>query len=60
MTWFIRTREIAVGGKGVGRFRLTATSDEDGGGPFGLCDHEHATTAEADACPEARNASEKF
>lgn len=60
MVWWIKTREIAIEGKGIGRWRLTATSDEDGGGPFGLCDHEHITAEEADACPEARAASEAY
>jgi hypothetical protein len=42
--------EIAVEGKPTGRWRLTATSDEDGGGPFGDESHDHATAEEALAC----------
>lgn len=29
---------------------MTATSDEDGGGPFGDTSHDHATAEEAEAC----------
>lgn len=61
MAWLIMVREIAADdGTPTGRFRLTATSDEDGGGPFGLCDHEHDTRAEADTCPEACAQSEMY
>lgn len=60
MVWWIRTQEIARGGIGVGKYRQTATSDEDGGGPYGLCDHEHDTAAEASACPDAAAAAERY
>lgn len=60
MAWWIKTLEIAVDGVGIGKYRLTATSDEDGGGPFGLCDHEHETRSEADQCPEANARSEMY
>jgi hypothetical protein len=60
MVWYIMTREIARDGVGTGKFRLTAYSDEGGGGPFGLCEHEHATAAEADACAEAREAATSY
>lgn len=61
MAWFIRTLEIAAAdGTGTGRFRLTATSDEDGGGPWGLCEHEHRTAAAADRCPQARAAAKAY
>lgn len=47
-------------GKGIGRYRLTATSDEDGGGPYGLCPHQHDTIDEAHDCPEAQKESQKY
>jgi hypothetical protein len=61
MAWFIMAREIAdEHGHGVGRFRLTAASDEPVQGPFGLCDHEHASAADADACPDANAAAATY
>lgn len=61
MAWWIRTLEIADNeGKGTGRYRLTATSDEDGGGPYGLCEHEHDSIEEAQNCPDARKEAEKY
>jgi hypothetical protein len=60
MVWWIQTLEITHDGQASGKYRLTATSDEDGGGPFGLCDHEHNTPNEADECVEARNTSSAF
>jgi hypothetical protein len=51
MAWFIQAREIAdTDGEPTGRWRLTATSDEDGGGPFGDTTHDHETPEEAEAC----------
>lgn len=50
MVWFTKARQIAVDGKPTGRYRMTATSDEDGGGPFGDESHDHATPEEAEAC----------
>jgi hypothetical protein len=38
----------------TGKWRLTAISDEDGGGPYGLCEHEHDTPEDAANCAEAR------
>lgn len=60
MVWWIKVLEIAVSGVGIGKYRLTATSDEDGGGPYGLCEHEHDTPEEARNCPEARAQAEKY
>jgi hypothetical protein len=61
MAWWIQVLEIADDqGQGTGKYRLTATSDEDGGGPYGLCEHEHDSIEEAQNCPEARQAAEKF
>lgn len=61
MAWFIMVREIAGDrGEPTGTFRLTAKSDEDGGGPFGLCDHAHGTRAEAETCVIAIVASEAY
>ena len=57
MAWWIKTEEIAnVAGQGIGRYRLTATSDEDGGGPHPLCDCEggHPTRASAKFCRQAK------
>ena len=49
--WWIRPSEIAdSNGKGTGRWRMTAKSDEGGGGPFGDTSHDHATAEEAEAC----------
>lgn len=51
MVWFCEALEIAdEHGKGTGRYRMTASSDEGGGGPFGDPSHDHATVAEAHAC----------
>jgi hypothetical protein len=51
MAWIIQTWEIADSyGKPTGRWRMTATSDEDGGGPFGDDSHDHSTAAEAESC----------
>ena len=51
MAWCIQPLEIAdENGNPTGRFRMTATSDEDGGGPFGDTSHDHASAEEAQAC----------
>lgn len=61
MAWWIEVLEIADdGGKGTGKFRLTATSDEDGGGPFGLCDHEHRSREAAQDCSEAKKNAKRY
>ena len=31
---------------------MTATSDEDGGGPYGDTSHDHASAEEAEACDQ--------
>jgi hypothetical protein len=49
--WLTQPLEIAdANGKPTGRWRLTAKSDEDGGGPFGDSSHDHATAEEAEEC----------
>lgn len=49
--WFTQAQEIAdENGRGIGRWRMTATSDEDGGGPFGDPSHDHASAKEAEEC----------
>ena len=49
--WWVQPLEIANSeGKPTGRWRLTARSDEDGGGPFGDTTHDHASAQEAQAC----------
>lgn len=51
MAWWIKPKEVAgADGTGTGRWRLTATSDEDGGGPFGDVSHDHGSPQEAEAC----------
>jgi len=51
MAWWVQPLEIAdENGNPTGRFRMTATSDEDGGGPFGDTSHDHASAEEAQEC----------
>jgi hypothetical protein len=51
MAWITQALEIAdAGGDPTGRWRMTASSDEGGGGPFGDVSHDHATAEEAEAC----------
>jgi hypothetical protein len=48
MVWWTQPQEIAdSAGKGTGRWRLTARSDEGGGGPYGDTSHDHATSETA-------------
>lgn len=54
MAWFVEALEIAKEGVGTGRYRLTASSDEDGGGPWGDTSHDHATMDEAYACAKCQ------
>ena len=61
MAWWIQVFQIAdAQGKGTGKYRLTAKSDEDGGGPYGLCEHEHDSIEEAQNCPQARAEAKKY
>lgn len=61
MAWWIQVLEIADDqGKGTGKYRLTAKSDEDGGGPYGLCEHQHDSIEEAKNCSEAQTESKKY
>lgn len=49
--WWVQPMEIAdKDGKPTGRWRLTAKSDEGGGGPYGDSSHDHATAEEAEGC----------
>ena len=50
--WILRPLEIKQGDQHTGRWRMTATSDEDGGGPYGDPSHDHATPDEAQACEQ--------
>ena len=51
MVWFIQPLEIAdKDGKPTGRWRMTAQSDEGGGGPYGDTSHDHSTAEGAEAC----------
>lgn len=49
--WWIQPLEIAgPNGERTGRWRLTAKSDEGGGGPYGDDSHDHASAEEAQQC----------
>ena len=49
--WWIQPNELAgPNGEHTGRFRMTATSDEGGGGPLGDTSHDHASAEEAQQC----------
>lgn len=51
MVWWIQPLEIAdANGKPTGRWRMTAKSDEGGGGPFGDPSHDHGSADEAEQC----------
>lgn len=63
MAWLIQALEIMDGDeKGTGRYRLTATSDEDGGGPNALCKCPtgHATALEARECQVAAVTARRY
>lgn len=55
MAWIYETLEMTSGGKPNGRFRMTKTSDEYGGGSYGLCncDGGHLSRESAESCPIA-------
>jgi hypothetical protein len=49
--WIVQPMQIAdKDGNPTGRWRMTARSDEGGGGPFGDLTHDHSTAAEAEQC----------
>lgn len=51
--WLVQPLQIADStGQPTGRWRMTAKSDEGGGGPFGDVSHDHASAAEAEACEQ--------
>lgn len=52
--WIVQPLEIKRGDEHTGRWRLTATSDEDGGGPHGDASHDHASEDEASKCVKCR------
>lgn len=55
MAWLVMPREIAdEAGRGTGRWRLTARSDEGGGGPFGDISHDHGSPEESQTCKQCR------
>jgi len=62
MAWWIQPRLLTKDGRSTGRWRLTAFSDEDGGGPYPLCEclDAHATADEASLCVEARANAECY
>jgi hypothetical protein len=56
MVWFVHPLEKkGAYGNGCGIWHLTASSDE-GGGFYVGCDHDHASSDEAQSCLEARKA----
>lgn len=62
MAWWIQALEMSEKGKGIGRYRLTATSDEDGGGPYGLCNcpNGHVSAEEAQECSQAKGNAKRY
>lgn len=51
MAWWIQPLQIAnADGTASGRWRLTAQSDESGGGPYGDDTHDHPSAEEAQQC----------
>jgi hypothetical protein len=50
MAWFTKPLEITMDGMPTGKFRMTARSDEDGGGPWGNEECFHDTPDEAYRC----------
>lgn len=52
--WITQPMEITKDGVATGRWRLTARSDEDGGGPYGDNSHDHGTPEEAQECEKCR------
>lgn len=61
MVWWIQVLEIADDkGQKTGKYRLTAKSDEAGGGPHGLCDHEHDSVESAQNCQTAKKEAESY
>ena len=53
--WWVKVLEVAdAHGIGTGRYRLTARSDEGGGGPFGDTSHDHASRRTAESCDRCR------
>lgn len=51
MAWWVQPQQLAdPDGSPSGKWRMTATSDEDGGGPFGNPDCFHASADEAESC----------
>lgn len=54
MAWWVEPLEIKKDDQHTGRWRLTATSDEDGGGPYGCVTHDHSSPDEARACPDCQ------
>lgn len=56
MAWFVEALEIMGPGQShTGRWRLTATSDEDGGGPWGDNSHDHGSESEAIECERCQD-----
>lgn len=61
MAWWIRVQELKLKDKqGRTLYVKTATSDEDGGGPYELCRHNHRSIETADRCPEAKRNARRY
>jgi hypothetical protein len=55
MTEYYMVLEIADdAGKPTGTYRYTRRTDDPVTGPYGLCEHAHATREEAENCPVAK------
>lgn len=52
VAWVQALEILGPDGKGSGKFRMTRRYDDPESGPFGLCEHEHATREEAESCPD--------
>ena len=51
MAWIVTARQIVgPNGEASGRYKMTALSDEDGGGPYGDPSHDHPNAEEAQVC----------
>jgi hypothetical protein len=51
MAWWVQPQQLANrDGSPSSKWRMTASSDEDGGGPFGNAECFHSSAEEAEAC----------
>lgn len=52
VAWVQVLEILGPDGKGIGKFCMTRCYDDPASGPFGLCEHEHATREEAESCSD--------